>query len=176
MLRLQEANSLASLTIERMEKRQHRSARAAKAGRGRDRQFMVALARGLEVLKSIGENPGTLGNAEIARLTSLAKATVSRLTYTLSALGYIEYVEQLGRYRVAAGYLICPAANHGLCRHDRGGAANRTAGADQHRGTSVDSQKTNACPPRKSKRTAQDKGINEHAGQSDVGDILKRQS
>ncbi len=64
---------------------------------------MVALARGLDVLKSIGEHPGTLGNAEIARLTSLSKATVSRLTYTLSSLGYIEYVDQLGRYRVAAG-------------------------------------------------------------------------
>jgi DNA-binding IclR family transcriptional regulator len=68
-----------------------------------DRQFLVALARGLDVLKTIGQSKDTLGNAEIAEITGLSKATVSRLTYTLAVLGYIEYVEQLGRYRIGAG-------------------------------------------------------------------------
>ncbi len=68
-----------------------------------DRQFLVALARGLTILKAIGGTPETLGNAELAKLTGISKATVSRLTYTLCALGYLEYIEPLGRYRMAAG-------------------------------------------------------------------------
>jgi DNA-binding IclR family transcriptional regulator len=68
-----------------------------------DRQFLVALARGLEVLKVLGASNETLGNAELADLTGLSKATVSRITYTLSLLGYVDYLDQLGRYRIGAG-------------------------------------------------------------------------
>ena len=87
-----------------MKKRQPDSLRPAlDADRSDDRQFLVALARGLDILKAIGQSPGTLGNAELVEITGLSKATVSRLTYTLTLLGYIEYIGQLGRYRVAAG-------------------------------------------------------------------------
>jgi len=74
------------------------------AERSGDRQFVVALARGLDILKTIGkDHKRTFGNAELAELTDLSKATVSRLTYTLAALGYIDYIEHLGRYRIGAG-------------------------------------------------------------------------
>ncbi|MGY4526802.1 IclR family transcriptional regulator [Pseudomonas sp. TE21394] len=72
--------------------------------RSDDRQFLVALARGLNILKVLGKNhQASLGNAELAHLTGLSKATVSRITYTLSSLGYVDYIEQLGRYRIGAG-------------------------------------------------------------------------
>ena len=51
-----------------------------------DRKFVVALARGLEVLRAFTPSEGLLGNQEIAARTGLPKATVSRLTYTLTML------------------------------------------------------------------------------------------
>ncbi|MDH3232081.1 MAG: helix-turn-helix domain-containing protein, partial [Alphaproteobacteria bacterium] len=61
---------------------------AAGAAGAKDRQFVTALARGLEVLRAFQEG-GPLGNQEIARRTGLPKPTVSRLTHTLKQLGYI---------------------------------------------------------------------------------------
>ncbi len=55
----------------------------------RDRQFVEALARGLEVLRAFAPNHALLGNQEIARATGLPKPTVSRLTYPLTKLGYL---------------------------------------------------------------------------------------
>lgn len=53
-----------------------------------DRQFVTALARGLDVLRAFG--PGeTLANSEIAARTELPRPTISRLTYTLTRLGYL---------------------------------------------------------------------------------------
>ena len=69
----------------------------------RDSPAEGALARGLEVLKAVGQAREPLGNAELVELTGLPKATVSRMTHTLAALGYIDYVEPLGRYRIGAG-------------------------------------------------------------------------
>jgi DNA-binding IclR family transcriptional regulator len=66
-------------------------------------QLLVALARGLDVLKAVGHTREPLGNAELAQITGLPKATVSRMTYTLAALGYIDYLEASGRYRIGAG-------------------------------------------------------------------------
>lgn len=72
--------------------------------RSEDRQFLVALARGLNILKVLGNNhQASLGNAELAEITGLSKATVSRITYTLSSLGFVDYIEKLGRYRIGAG-------------------------------------------------------------------------
>ena len=53
-----------------------------------DRNFVVALSRGLDVLRAFHPNDGLLGNQEIAARTNLPKPTVSRLTYTLAQLGY----------------------------------------------------------------------------------------
>jgi Fic family protein len=52
-------------------------------------QFVIALARGIAILNSFERSNGLLGNQEIARLTNLPKATVSRLTFTLASLGYL---------------------------------------------------------------------------------------
>lgn len=68
----------------------------------RDRQFVEALARGLEVLRSFQPNHAQLGNQEIARATGLPKPTVSRLTYTLTKLGYLTYSDRLGKYQLGA--------------------------------------------------------------------------
>ena len=71
----------------------------------KDPNFVTALARGLEVLRAFAEGDGLLGNQEIAAFTGLPKATVSRLTYTLSRLGYLEHIERLGKYRPGIGGL-----------------------------------------------------------------------
>jgi DNA-binding IclR family transcriptional regulator len=79
----------------------------AKGGRvpDGDRKFVAALARGLEVLRAFTPSEGLLGNGEIAERTGLPKPTVSRLTYTLTKLGYLTYVERLGKYQLAAAAL-----------------------------------------------------------------------
>ncbi len=66
-----------------------------------DRKFVVALARGLEVLRAFRPRDGFLGNSEIAERTRLPKPTVTRLTYTLCKLGYLTKVPRLGKYQIA---------------------------------------------------------------------------
>ncbi len=74
-----------------------------------DKQFVTALARGLDVLRAYSEGATLLGNQEIAAITRLPKATVSRLTYTLARLGLLDYDPRLAKYRpgiagLALGY------------------------------------------------------------------------
>ena len=71
----------------------------------KDRQFVVALARGLEVLRAFSLGDGLLGNREMAARTRLPKPTVSRLTHTLTKLGYLTYSERLGKYELGTGVL-----------------------------------------------------------------------
>src|SRR3954469_7319671 len=66
-----------------------------------DRSFVVALSRGLDVLRAFRPNDGLLGNQEIAARTSLPKPTVSRLTYTLTRLGYLTQVPRFEKYQLA---------------------------------------------------------------------------
>jgi len=54
-----------------------------------DRQFAIALARGLEVLRAFTPADRSLSNRELCDRTGLPKATVSRLTHTLTLLGYL---------------------------------------------------------------------------------------
>jgi DNA-binding IclR family transcriptional regulator len=63
---------------------------------------------------------GPLGNQEIAERSGLPKPTVSRLTHTLTKLGYLEHVPRLNKYRIALGVL---ALGHACI----GGAALRAA-------------------------------------------------
>jgi len=70
-----------------------------------DRKFVTALARGLEVLRCFTPAEGQLGNGEIAQRTGLPKPTVSRLTYTLTQLGYLAHVERLAKYQLAPAAL-----------------------------------------------------------------------
>src|SRR3981189_1086203 len=66
-----------------------------------DRSFVVALSRGLDVLRAFRPNDGLLGNQEIAARTNLPKPTISRLTYTLTKLGYLTQVPRIEKYQLA---------------------------------------------------------------------------
>jgi DNA-binding IclR family transcriptional regulator len=55
----------------------------------KDRQYVTALARGLEVLRCFTRATPVLGTAEIARMTGLPQPTVWRLCYTLMKEGYL---------------------------------------------------------------------------------------
>lgn len=80
-----------------------RPARGA-AARG-DRRFVAALARGLEVLRAFGPQDRMLGNRELALRTGLPTATVSRLTYTLTEMGYLAYHASTAGYSLGVGVL-----------------------------------------------------------------------
>jgi DNA-binding IclR family transcriptional regulator len=68
-----------------------------------DPRFNNALARGLAILRSFQLDEKLLGNVEIAEVTGLPKSTISRLTFTLTQLGYLRYREEFGKYELAAG-------------------------------------------------------------------------
>jgi len=70
-----------------------------------DRQFATTLARGLEVLRCFTPLEALLGNKEISVRTGLPKPTVSRLTYTLTKLGYLRHDMRLGRYQLGSAVL-----------------------------------------------------------------------
>ena len=71
----------------------------ATSGKGaQDRQFVRALARGMEALKAFQPEDRGLSNAEIACRTGFPKPTVSRLTFTLLSLGYLHLDADTGRY------------------------------------------------------------------------------
>lgn len=80
--------------------------RAAKAALApKDRQFVTALARGLDILRAFTPRHPVLGNNEIAQRAHLPKPTVTRLTYTLTQLGYLNYSPESGKYSLSAGVL-----------------------------------------------------------------------
>lgn len=70
-----------------------------------DDRFVVALARGLGVLRAFKRGDTGLSNQELAERTSLARSTISRLTYTLARLGYLEYSQNTGRYSLSVAAL-----------------------------------------------------------------------
>ncbi len=55
-----------------------------------DRHFVTALARGLDLLGCFRARDRVLSNQELARRSGLPKSTISRLTYTLTKVGYLE--------------------------------------------------------------------------------------
>jgi DNA-binding IclR family transcriptional regulator len=71
----------------------------------KDRQFVTALARGLDILRAFHAGDGMLGNQEIAARTSLPKPTVARLTHTLTQLGYLNYARRFRKYELGASVL-----------------------------------------------------------------------
>lgn len=74
-------------------------------GEETDRKFIEALARGLDVLRAFLPGDGFLGNQEIAQRTGLPKSSVSRLTYTLTQLGYLTYSQRMEKYQLGSGVL-----------------------------------------------------------------------
>jgi DNA-binding IclR family transcriptional regulator len=75
-----------------------------------DRHFVTALARGLELLACFRSGDKLLGNQELAERSKLPKSTVSRLTYTLTKLGYLQYDDQAGKYRLGTATLALGSA------------------------------------------------------------------
>jgi DNA-binding IclR family transcriptional regulator len=69
-----------------------------------DRQFANNLSRGLEVLRAFTAAEPVLTNRAISDRTGLPKPTVSRLTYTLSLLGYLRSDER-GAFRLGTAVL-----------------------------------------------------------------------
>ncbi|MFT7389789.1 MAG: DNA-binding IclR family transcriptional regulator [Paracoccaceae bacterium] len=72
---------------------------------GADRKFVTSLARGLEILRAFRAGEHALTNQQLAERTRLPKPTVTRLTYTLCALGYLIYSEHKGAYQLGPGIL-----------------------------------------------------------------------
>lgn len=71
----------------------------------RDWNNVTTLARGFSILRAFGPNDEYLGNADLAQRTTLPKSTVSRLTHTLTRLGYLYYSEPREKYRLGPGVL-----------------------------------------------------------------------
>lgn len=81
-----------------------------------DRQFVTALARGLDILGAFHSDDRFLSNHEIAKRTGLAKPTVSRLTYTLTKTGHLLRDTDSGEYRLSVrclqlGFSVLAASN-----------------------------------------------------------------
>lgn len=65
-----------------------------------DRKFANTLARGLSVLSAFRASDDGLSHAQIAERTGLPKPTVSRLTYTLCAQGFLTHAGRNERFRL----------------------------------------------------------------------------
>src|SRR4029079_6318834 len=75
-----------------------------------DRQFATTLAHGRDGPRCFTPLEPMLGNKEISVRTGLPKPTVSRLTYTLTKLGYLRHNIRLGKYQLGSAVLSigCP--------------------------------------------------------------------
>ena len=74
-------------------------------GYSKDRQFVTALARGLELLRCFGPGERYIGVTELSRRTGIPKSSVSRLAGTLVKLGYLDFSPALDKYSLGAGVL-----------------------------------------------------------------------
>ncbi|EHP41018.1 IclR family transcriptional regulator [Cupriavidus basilensis OR16] len=79
---------------------------------GIDRNFVEALARGLRILQAFHSSEERLSNLEIALRCGLPKSTVTRLTYTLTTLGFLHHIHELGRYRIGLATLTLGRMAH----------------------------------------------------------------
>jgi DNA-binding IclR family transcriptional regulator len=82
-----------------------RSRRSGGAGEeaSRDPQFVEAIARGFGILEAFTSRDTMLGNQEIAERSGLPRPTVSRLTHTLTQLGYLDYLPRFAKYQLGVG-------------------------------------------------------------------------
>jgi len=101
----------------------------------KDRQYVTALARGLQILRCFGAKHPSLGTSEIARMTGLAQATVWRLCHTLIQEGYLVQLERKDKLRpgipvLSLGYAaIATTPLAELARNDMQAIAGRHLGA-----------------------------------------------
>jgi DNA-binding IclR family transcriptional regulator len=78
--------------------------RSRPAGDEGDPSFATTLAHGLDVLAAFRSSSGPLSNADLALHTGLSRPTVSRLTHTLTQLGYLKR-DAKGRFELGLGVL-----------------------------------------------------------------------
>jgi DNA-binding IclR family transcriptional regulator len=71
----------------------------------KDPRFIAALARGIELLRAFTPQDRWLSHREIVRRTALPAATVSRLTFTLTTLGYLKHRKEAGEYALTPAVL-----------------------------------------------------------------------
>jgi len=64
-----------------------------------------SLSRGIAILRAFRPGTELLGNGEIAERTGLPRASISRLTQTLTETGYLEYSAPQRAYRLGAAVL-----------------------------------------------------------------------
>lgn len=84
-----------------------------------DRQFVTALGRGLTLLAAF-EDCEQLSHQQLCQMTQLPKATVTRLIYTLTTLGFLRITEH-GQYQLGSSTVRLSAT--AWCRHDMVAAA-----------------------------------------------------
>lgn len=65
-----------------------------------DLQFVQSVGRAFRLLRAFSTAQQLLGNQELAAATGLPRSTISRLSYTLTRLGYLHYVPDLMKYRL----------------------------------------------------------------------------
>ncbi|MGH8784471.1 MAG: IclR family transcriptional regulator [Cupriavidus necator] len=68
----------------------------------RDYQYATSLVHGLDLLRCFRLAEPLLSNGELAHRTGLSKATVTRLTYTLTLLGFLRFDTVLRKYRLGS--------------------------------------------------------------------------
>lgn len=78
---------------------------ASASGDEGDREFTSTLAAGMALLSAFREGDGALANRDFVARTGLAKANVSRLAFTLVALGFLRRDAVNGRYRLGSSVL-----------------------------------------------------------------------
>lgn len=70
-----------------------------------DKRYANTLARGLTILRAFRPTDDGLGNLEISERTGIPRPTVSRLTFTLCALGYLTHGRRHDKYRLGPAAL-----------------------------------------------------------------------
>jgi len=81
------------------------------ADRGNDRKFNNSLSRGFDILRAFKPGAGPMGNGELSAATGIPRPTVTRLTHTLTELGYLRSVKSEGKFEpteaiLALGYAV----------------------------------------------------------------------
>lgn len=109
-----------------------------------DRQFVTALARGLEILSCFSSARSEIGGTELAAMTGLPQPTVWRLCHTMMELGYLVPVSgdrmrpgipvlRLGRAALASIPLADRARGPMQAMADRHGSASGLGARDGNR-------------------------------------------
>lgn len=71
----------------------------------KDPRFASTLVNGLRILEAFGDGSPWLGNKEFCAVTGEHKATVSRLTRTLTEMGYLQRTSERGKFELGLAVL-----------------------------------------------------------------------